>query len=925
MSVKQLFKNRRFWGGLLLLVIVSCVSPAAAYQLSGPKWPQPTTTFYVDIPGENGLWNTAFEQSMFDWGVGTVFQYKIVSATYSDPCNSSDTHNGVGFATTFCGDAWGTGVLAMAFTQWNLGPSIFTQCDIVFNQNEPWDVYSTPWQNGVDDFHRVAVHELGHALGLAHEDSGVSTIMNSFVDNDTIPQADDKNGVAAIYGAAAEVYFTLSISKAGTGIGTITSSPVGINCGTDCSESYTSGTTVTLTATPQSGSTFAGWSNACTNSSGTCQVILTAAKGVTATFSANASPPDAPTIGPAMAGIAQAKVAFIPPTSNGGSAITGYTATSSPGGKTAFSTTSPITVSGLSNGTAYTFIVTASNSVGNSAPSAPSNSVIPANVPDTPSIISATPGNTSAKIAFTPPASNGGSAITKYTATSSPGGKTAFSTTSPITVSGLSNGTAYTFTVTATNSVGNSAPSAPSKSVIPATVPDIPGIVSATPGNTSAKVTFTTPASNGGSAITGYTATSSPGGKTAFSTISPITVSGLSNGTAYTFTVTASNSVGNSAPSASSISVTPANVPGKPGIGLATRGNARASVSFTPPTDTGGSAITGYTVTSSPGGKTASDVASPITVSGLTNGLAYTFTVKATNAVGSGLASAPSKSVIPATVPGQARIGIVTKANASAKVSFMPPIKNGGSIITKYTVTSTPEGKTATGLRSPITVPGLTNGTAYTFTIIAGNAIGYGPPSLPSKSVTPATVPGKPDAVTASRGNASAVVAFTPPAETGGSVITKYTVSSTPGIMTKTGLASPLTVSGLTNGTAYTFTARAFNVMGAGLASAKSNSVTPATVPGIPRSVTITKAKASAKVAFLPPSSNGGSKITGYTVTALSLIPGGSKTETAAGTASPITIGGLTIGKYTFTVTATNAVGAGQASAPSVPVLIDSL
>ena len=77
---------------------------------------------------------------------------------------------------------------------------------------------------------------------------------------------------------------TLSVSKAGTGSGTVTSNPAGINCGADCSESYTAGTVVTLTASPTGGSTFAGWSGAGCSGTGTCNVTMTAAASVTATF-----------------------------------------------------------------------------------------------------------------------------------------------------------------------------------------------------------------------------------------------------------------------------------------------------------------------------------------------------------------------------------------------------------------------------------------------------------------------------------------------------------------------------------------------------------------------------------------------------------------------------------------------------------------
>ncbi|OHA09255.1 MAG: hypothetical protein A3B37_03525 [Candidatus Sungbacteria bacterium RIFCSPLOWO2_01_FULL_59_16] len=81
---------------------------------------------------------------------------------------------------------------------------------------------------------------------------------------------------------------TLSVSKAGSGSGTVTSSPAGINCGADCSETYSYGTAVTLTASPSAGSTFAGWLGDCSGI-GSCNVTMTAARSVTATF--NSIPP----------------------------------------------------------------------------------------------------------------------------------------------------------------------------------------------------------------------------------------------------------------------------------------------------------------------------------------------------------------------------------------------------------------------------------------------------------------------------------------------------------------------------------------------------------------------------------------------------------------------------------------------------------
>ena len=79
--------------------------------------------------------------------------------------------------------------------------------------------------------------------------------------------------------------FPCTVSKTGTGSGTIASVPTGIDCGSDCTESYAGGTSVTLTATPAAGSKFAGWSGACTGT-GSCTVTMSAAKSVAATFTA---------------------------------------------------------------------------------------------------------------------------------------------------------------------------------------------------------------------------------------------------------------------------------------------------------------------------------------------------------------------------------------------------------------------------------------------------------------------------------------------------------------------------------------------------------------------------------------------------------------------------------------------------------------
>jgi uncharacterized protein (TIGR02145 family) len=133
-------------------------------------------------------------------------------------------------------------------------------------------------------------------------------------------------------------------------------------------------------------------------------------------------------------------------------------------------------------------------------------------------------------------------------------------------------------------------------------------------------------------------------------------------------------------------------------------------------------------------------------------------------------------------------------------------------------------------------VTGLTNGTAYTFTVAARNLVGPSEPSAPSAAVTPApavTVPDAPTGVVATAGDGSASVAFVAPTNNGGSDIIGYYVTSDPTgsslfLYGGPGATSPIIVSGLTNGTAYTFTVAAFNLVGPSIESAPSAAVTPA-------------------------------------------------------------------------------------------------
>jgi uncharacterized delta-60 repeat protein len=314
-------------------------------------------------------------------------------------------------------------------------------------------------------------------------------------------------------------------------------------------------------------------------------------------------------------------------------------------------------VTGLSNGTSYTFTVTATNAVGTGDVSAPSAAVTPTGPPDPPTGVTAVGGVGQATVSWIAPASDGGSPVTSYNVTSTPGDLTASVGGAVLSaiVTGLTNGTPYTFRVGASNAVGASAPSARSATTTPKGPPLAPTNISAVPGNAEATVNWSAPASDGGSAILLYNIVSSPDGLSKAVNGTDLTgvVTGLTNGAPYTFTVTALNALGASPPSTTSASVVPGSVPGPPTNVRAVAGDETATVTWEAPAVDGGRPILQYNVSSTPDGivTTVSATTSAATVTGLTNFVAYTFTVVAVNTVGAGPASTPSNEITPPNEP----------------------------------------------------------------------------------------------------------------------------------------------------------------------------------------------------------------------------------------------------------------------------------
>jgi len=168
------------------------------------------------------------------------------------------------------------------------------------------------------------------------------------------------------------------------------------------------------------------------------------------------------------------------------------------------------------------------------------------------------------------------------------------------------------------------------------------------------------------------------------------------------------------------------------------------------------------------------------------------------------------------------------RGNAQAIVSFNMP----EGTTTSYTVTSNPEGITATGTSSPITVTGLTNGTAYTFTVVATNQAGCSPASAASASVTPMTTPGIPRELAAVAGDEIIELTWAEPADNGGGNITGYEVSTDGGnSYVPASSSTGHTVTGLANDMAYDLRVRAVNEVGAGTYAAVSATPSDIVIP----------------------------------------------------------------------------------------------
>lgn len=353
------------------------------------------------------------------------------------------------------------------------------------------------------------------------------------------------------------------------------------------------------------------------------------------------------------------------------------------------STATTTIVTGLANNTPYRFRVAAINLAGTGEFITTTTQTIPRAIPDPPFELSGTAGNGRVNLVWKPPASSGGTAIRFYTIELSLDGGTTWRVvannsprTSSAVVSGLLNGLAYRFRVSAVNLLGASWPSEPSQPLTPKGAPASPVGLAGTPGDRQVLLSWQPPASNGGEAIDDYVIQLSRNNGVSWTTlddgnssIPSMLIVGLINGENYLFRVAARNILGVGVYSLNSPAIRPRTTPDAPTIIGGTIGSGQVVLYWNAPTTNGGSPIVDYAIQYSidqgqswmsfP--RTASSATLAV-VTGLTNGVGYVFRVAAINVAGPGPYSTVSAAFIPR--------GLSRSASAGSDDNGLPLFNN---------------------------------------------------------------------------------------------------------------------------------------------------------------------------------------------------------------------------------------------------------
>jgi titin len=574
--------------------------------------------------------------------------------------------------------------------------------------------------------------------------------------------------------------------------------------------------------------------------------------------------------------------------------------------------------------------------------------IVLADVPATVTGVQATPGDRAVSLTWAMPASPI-VPITNYVVEYATGGGSwqpvsrVASAATIFQVTGLTNGVSYSFRVAAVNGAGQGTFSEATAPVTPRSLPSQVLNLQAVAGNASATLNWALPTSDGGSSILDYLVQSSSDGQRTWqtfndgvSTTRSALVTGLTNGTTYSFRVAATTAAGQGAWAVS----TPVTVAGLPTAVLnvvATAGDSQAILTWTTPTSTGGASIVDYAIQrSSNGGDTWTDVndgvstANTATVTGLVNGTAYVFRVAALNGAGTGPYSVASAPITPRVLP-SAPLNLQAEAGDSlALLTWTAPSSEGSAPVLDYLVQSSGDNgvtwtavSDGTSTATTATVTGLTNGAGYLFRVAAVSAAGQGSWATVSNVVTPVGLPSVPTNVAAAVADGQAVLTWSSPTNTGGLAIVDYVIqSSSNGGATWLTLdddvsgETGLTVPNLTNGIAYMFRVAAVNSFGAG---EFSDATAPQTSLAAPQAITNLIAVAAARSVTLTwdaPASTGGRPLIDY---AIDYRPAGSadwvRWNRGPSTATSAVVTGLPVGRgFAFRVTAVTDYGSSAAT-----------
>ena len=612
------------------------------------------------------------------------------------------------------------------------------------------------------------------------------------------------------------------------------------------------------------------------------------------------------------------------------------------------------TVTGLTNGTIYYFVLAATNAGGASAVSNEVSATPQVAAPDTPRELKLTAGN--AQVAAIWTASSRATSYTLYYSQSSitdinASGVTAVAnlTGTSHTVSGLNNGTEYYFVVTASNPGGRSAVSN-QPSATPLAPPGTPSGLSLAAGN--GRVTASWTAGTGvSSTYTLYYATSSfgeitdPTTKTGVVTVANLTatshtVTSLTNATTYYFVVRASNVGGQSAVSTEA-SATPQAPPDTPsGLSLSA-GNGQVVASWN--ASSRAASYTLYYSQSSFTDVTASGVtavenltATSYTVTGLTNGRTYYFRVRASN-VGGQSAVSTQASATPLAPPGTPSGLSLDAGNARVAASWTAGTGTTASYTLYYSQSQITD-VTASGVTAVPNIPvtrrevigagvfllgfhtqtGLTNGTTYYFRVTGSNVGGESAASSQA-SATPQAPPDTPTGLSLSAGNGQVTANWT--ASNRAATYTLYYSQSSFTSITASGVSkvedltgTSRTVTGLTNGTQYHFRITASNVGGESALSTE-DSATPLAPPGAPSGLHLNAGNAQVTANWTAGTGVSSTYTLYYSQSPITSLTATGVTAVANLTGTSRIVSGLTNGRrYYFKVTASNTAG-GQGAA----------